>query len=514
MSNQTPEETAVQTPRGVFDELREQAEKEQMVNADRAIAEALLNAALRDKETPIEENRDGSFSVKSGPQNGSGNASEDPGPTDRDAVGEEPVNEIEDEPWPRMPEEAYHGPLGDLVRLIEPHSESDPVALLIQGLVMFGNVVGRNRYFIADGSQHYVNLFAVLVGKTSRGRKGTSWGRCVNLFSAIDKPWSQDHTPGGLGSGEGLIWAVRDPIYKTEAVREGKEIIGYQEVQVDSGITDKRLLLFESEFASVLKVMGRDGSTLSATIRQAFDTGNLRIINKNSPAKATGAHISIVGHITKVDLLRYLDSTEACNGFANRFLWPLVKRSKLLPEGGNLLDEDFGPVLRSLKRAFDHSIVTGEMKRDGKAREIWHTVYETLTKDQLGLFGSITARAEAHVMRLACVYALLDVCDEIKPDHLRASLALWTYCEESVRLIFGAATGDTVADRIIEALRMTPRGMSRNDIREMFQRHVKSERIDRALILLVKAGKAYFRKEESNGGRPIERWFAGTGTAP
>ena len=90
----------------------------------------------------------------------------------------------------------------------------------------------------------------------------------------------------------------------------------------------------EQEFASVLKVAEREGSTLSATIRQAWDSGNLRILNKNSPARATGAHISILGHVTKAELLRYLTSTEAANGFANRFLWVCVRRSKCLPEGG------------------------------------------------------------------------------------------------------------------------------------------------------------------------------------
>ena len=39
---------------------------------------------------------------------------------------------------------------------------------------------------------------------------------------------------------------------------------------------------------------------------------------KNSPAPATGAHISIVGHMTHDTLLRYLDRSELANGFANR----------------------------------------------------------------------------------------------------------------------------------------------------------------------------------------------------
>jgi len=119
-------------------------------------------------------------------------------------------------------------------------------------------------------------------------------------------------------------------------VREKGRIVDYQDVEVDPGVTDKRLMLFESEFASVLKVLAREGNTLSAIIRQMHDTGDLRTMTKNSPAKATGAHISIIAHITSEELLRYFDSTEAANGFGNRFLFLCVRRSKCLPRGGRV----------------------------------------------------------------------------------------------------------------------------------------------------------------------------------
>jgi hypothetical protein len=103
----------------------------------------------------------------------------------------------------------------------------------------------------------------------------------------------------------------------------------YQDVTFDQGEPDKRLLVTEPEFASALRVMGRDGNTLSAIIREAWDTGDLNILNKNSPVKATDARVSIIGHVTHEELRRYLDRTELANGFANRFLWICVKRSKL-----------------------------------------------------------------------------------------------------------------------------------------------------------------------------------------
>src|SRR5262249_45495007 len=156
------------------------------------------------------------------------------------------------------------------VSAIEPHTESDPVAILIQILTSFGNAIGKGPHFLAEAAVHSMNLFAVLVGDTSKGRKGTSQSNCKRVFQAVDPEWSSKKVLSGLSSGEGLIWAVRDPIYKTEPIKDRQHrVVDYQEVQIDSGVSDKRLLVFEPEFASTLKVMARDGNTLSATMRQA-----------------------------------------------------------------------------------------------------------------------------------------------------------------------------------------------------------------------------------------------------
>ncbi len=120
--------------------------------------------------------------------------------------------------------------------------------------------------------------------------------------------------------------------------------------------------------------------------------------------------------------------------------------------------------------------------------------------------GACTARAEAQVMRLACLYAVLDCSSLIRVEHLTAALAVWQYCEDSAGFIFGDSTGDSLADEILTVLKMTPPGMTRNDIREHFQRHKRSGEIDRALAVLEKSGLAKAQKEIT-GGRPSERWF-------
>lgn len=149
---------------------------------------------------------------------------------------------------------ALYGLAGEIVRTIDPHMESSQVALLLQLMVCFGNMIGRTAHFVAEGSQHFLNLFAVLVGVTSGGRKGSSWAQVSRLFRLVDSGWASNQPQSGLSSGEGLIWAVRDPTTKHEPIREKERVVGYQDVEADPGVSDKRLLVFESEFASPLRM--------------------------------------------------------------------------------------------------------------------------------------------------------------------------------------------------------------------------------------------------------------------
>src|SRR5262249_23075931 len=118
--------------------------------------------------------------------------------------------------------------------------------------------------------------------------------------------------------------------------REKGRVVGHEKVESDPGIPDKRLMLTEPEFASVLKHLERQGNILSTIIRRAWDGITLEGLTKNSPICATGAHVSVIGHITVEELKRYLTATEMANGFGNRFLWFCVKRSKALPEGSSV----------------------------------------------------------------------------------------------------------------------------------------------------------------------------------
>jgi hypothetical protein len=397
--------------------------------------------------------------------------------------------------WPKLGEAALYGPAGDLVRAIAPHTEADPVALLIQQLVAHGSATGRGPYFQVEGDRHHMNLYAVLVGATSQGRKGTSKGRIRQVYNEVDSTLTNGREVSGLSSGEGLIWAVRDPIYRGEELD-------------DAGVHDKRLMVAETEFASPLRVLRREGNTLSPVIRNAWDTGMLRSLVKNSPAVATDAHISIIGHITKEELLRHLDATEMANGFANRFLWVCVKRSQYLPEGGDLDLISHNSLISRLKESLEFAKRTGRITFTEDARLLWHQKYRALADGCPGLLGAIISRAPPQVLRLACIYALLDGSAVIERKHLEAGLALWSYCEDSARYIFGDRLGYPLADSIFQALHSQPNGLTRSQISDLLGRHVKSAEIESALRFLAERSLASFEPEETEG-RTAHRWKAG-----
>lgn len=400
----------------------------------------------------------------------------------------EPTAPEESQPWPTLKTDALHGLVGEVTRLISPHTEADDAAILFQTLTAFGVAVGRRPHYLVESDRHHANLFLAIVGNTAKGRKGTSWGRVRRLMEIAD-PTLDKRLESGLSSGEGLIWAVRDSS------------------EDHDGAQDKRLLIVESELASPLKVLSREGNTLSAVVRNAWDNGTLQSLTKNNPAKATGAHVGVIGHITKTELLRHLDATEFANGFANRFLYVCVRRSKVLPFGGSLDDEALKTLGRELSRVLSTVKTYERVTMTAETRDVWAEIYSDLSDAKPGLFGSLIARSEAQVLRLALLYALLDTSQTIKRPHLEAALACWDYCEASARYLFGASLGDPAADTILSALSRADGGLNRTDISALFNRNTKSSQIDRALSSLKDANLAApVAKVNPAGGRPSEVW--------
>jgi hypothetical protein len=410
-----------------------------------------------------------------------------------------PVLEQPSVAWPVLHVDAHYGLAWEIAAKIEPETETDPVAILIQVLVFFGNVVGRSAFVEVEATRHHANLFAVIVGSTSRARKGTSEQRVRAIFKDVDSEWLKRRVVTGMSSGEGLIWAVRDPIEKMEKQKDGTTEL----VVTDPGVSDKRLLVIESEFAAPLRIMKRDGNTLSAIVRCAWDGLPLQIMTRKDPVRATGAYVSIIGHVTKDELAATLNTeVEGFNGFANRFWWVCVTRSKLLPDGGKPVD--MTALVGRLASAVDFAREAGSVTRDADASALWRDLYERIAKDAPGgLLEAATSRGEAQVLRMSLVFALLDSSNVIRVPHVRAAYALWRYAADSARYVFGSSTGDGLADEVLAVVATGP--TTRTDLHRSLGNHVSSRDLDRVLRKLAGAGRIK-REKQATPGRPAEVW--------
>ena len=392
--------------------------------------------------------------------------------------------------FPAPPQPAvFHGLAGHIVTTIAPHTEADPAAILTQLLVAFGAAIGRHAWFTVEATRHHPNEFLVLVGDSAKARKGSSWDHVNRLLNTAD-PSLAARTLTGLSSGEGLIWAVRDP------------------TDSDPGVTDRRLLIVEPEFASVLKAASRDISTLSPTLRAAWDGRPLAILTRSAPARASDAHIAVIGHITSLELQHHVNPVETANGLLNRVLFIACRRVRLLPDGGHP-DPIAGTGLdRQLALAVAAARNAGEVGFTADARTLWHRAYQTLAQPQPGLAGQLTARAEAHIIRLALTYALLDRASSITPEHVHAALALHDYAARSAAWALQPDIGDPIAERVYAALRHArDNGLTRSQLLDLLHRNVSARRLDQALANLAAAEKVD-RQRVLTGGRPADLWIA------
>lgn len=378
--------------------------------------------------------------------------------------------------WPALHTVAYYGLAGDVVKALSPHTEADPAAVLVSFLAAFGSAVGPGPHALVGNTTHPARLDVIITGITSRGRKGTSWSEVRRLMVEADPAWAGDRVLGGLASGEGLITAL-----------EGDDV---------------RLLVVEPEFARTLAVCNREGSTLSAVLRQAWDTGDLRVMTRKNPLCVTGAHVSILAHITVDELRRRMCETDGANGFANRFLVACACRARLLPAGGALDHDSTTTLGRRIATALDQARRIGLVRRSGVAETRWAYLYRRMAEAPGGLAGAVTARAEAQCLRLSVLYALLDGSGVVDIEHLEAAWALWQYCEESAVFVFGDRLGDDVADRLLEALRDAgPAGLDGTAQRDLFGRNLPGRRLALARAELEQLGLARSRTE-GTGGRP------------
>jgi hypothetical protein len=308
--------------------------------------------------------------------------------------------------WPAaLGEDAFHGLVGEFVQVVGPQTEADPAALAIETLVMMGNAVGRGPFFRVGATRHALNEFAVIVGATSRSRKGTTFDHVKTLMARAKPSWVGLAIHGGLSTGEGLM-------------------------EVCARCPGGQVLFVEDEFGGALRKMKRRGNVLSQVLREAFDGHQLQVSTRGNPILVKEAHVGLLGHTTMDDLDSNLDEPEVFNGLVGRCLWSCARRWKLLPLGGTVADADLNRLGAQLRSALKYAEACGEIELSSKASSLWVRRYPDLSAETGGRLGAATSRAEAHARRLAAIYALLDRSCDVRVQHLRAALEVWRYCRQ------------------------------------------------------------------------------------
>jgi len=410
---------------------------------------------------------------------------------------------------PRGTPAMLYGIFGEIGRAAADGTEANPYAACMNAMVFFSACVGREVYLPIGDEFHHARLFALHIGRSSVGRKGTAAALLGHVVDEIDRKERVDaggflHTDsrllpkshtGGLSSREGIVMALHD------GFTQGKDEA--------APIRDKRLWVAESEFANTLAQAGRQGNTLSAALRDLWDGKTLKPLTKH-PLGASCPHVALMAACTPSEFLDMLTARDRDNGFINRFLIFHAERARLEPFPRQTPDN----VVESLAARFMEIITFAKggycwdadptqasqnrrrMRMNDEATALYGRLYrgELNHKKDGERIAGLLHRAPAYLLRMAMLFALSDLSEVIERRHLDAAMAWVRYWRESVKFIFNdakeeveqAKTSDK-AERLYQWLRARGKPASRTEITvECFSRHASKGDVDKAIDTLLR----------------------------
>jgi hypothetical protein len=391
-------------------------------------------------------------------------------------------------PVPSPDPAMYTGVLGDITHAAAPSTEADLVGIYASLLAGAGVILGRDPHVQVGNTRHPLLIWPLLLGRTGSGRKGEATST-AEIFLRTAALRFDEYTVSGLSSGEGLIERISD--------------------DPNDDKHDKRLLVIESEFTSVMARSKREGSTLAAVQRQAWDGKALRVLNRKQLI-ASGSHIAIIGHITPQEFRLRLAESDMTGGTYNRYLPLFVERSRMLP-----IPEGVGEhIVRRLGNRLATAILTAaDVKRISlgrEATEVWtDELYREMTAadDEDQAHAEFTRRAAPYCLRIAGLLTALDNGRSvIGKNEIVAAGALVRYAIASARYVLDRQVRDPRLDRIRRAIDAAgDAGLTRSAISGLFSRNLTKEVLDELLALLTADG-AYEECRIATRGRPAETY--------
>lgn len=408
---------------------------------------------------------------------------------------EEPDDTPPEEHFPILGEDGYHGIFGDIAKDIAPGTEASKAAVYLQTLVLFGNAIGRGAHWKINSDRHGTNEFAVVVGKSAKAKKGTSLSIAESIIQTMD-PDAPLRSKGGIQSGEGIIYAIRD---------DSPDM---------PGIPDKRLMLVESEFARILTVSNRQGNSLASELRNAWDSKAMSNIAKTyGETVCRDPHVSLIGHITRFELAERFNPLDIVNGFGNRILWVAARREQILSDPLDCQPIIDGYATR-LKGILERAKGIGKLYwADAETKAFYDQAYRNELEAENGetALAALVSRGAPHVIRIALILAAADGTKGINLQQLKAALAIWRFCQASAVWAFSGGGGTNLdeIERVQKALDDAPEGLSRSHISKVVLRNNRSrDQIEEILNSLRMRGTAKSTKvpPAPGGKKPTEWW--------
>jgi hypothetical protein len=389
-------------------------------------------------------------------------------------------------------------------------SEADPLGIYFSLLGVTGVYLGQNPRVQAGDDRHPLLVWPMLIGRSGTARKGASWSATRRLLSGADPDFVTRNIRSGLTSGEGLAAIFAEPDDDpSEADSKGRRgRAGGNGRLLPPG--DRRLLVFEPEWAAVMARMRRDGNTLSATLRAAWEGGDLSTLNVTARV-APSSHVGLITHITPEEFRAKVSASDLAGGTYNRFLPIAVARAQFLPLSTGAPEKLVRDLADNLRHRLAEGSNAGAIGLTDHAQTVWRDLYIEFGTDHgdTGVVEQFLARTAPNCLRIAAIHAAIDGKPAITTSHLKAAAALVRYSVASVRTVFN---GNEDLRKLLDFI--TDAGADGRTGKQIstdcFSRNRTAAQIGALLAQLTAAGTVIHtsRRPEGGRGRPAEVYTA------
>lgn len=414
---------------------------------------------------------------------------------------------------PALTKDMLPGILQEAVDACTLNSEAVPIAVAINLLSYFSALIGPTVYLQIGDEERLLNDFVLMVGPSGLGKGASSHGPkrifnrvegflALNLDNQFQAAKSESikvypnlkiHT-GGLSSGEGLAAALDDG----------------DDDGVLHSVPDKRLLVFEPEFANSMSMAQRSGNILMMVLRNAYDGVTIEPLTKKNKIRVSNPYVCLLAHITAKELSNHEQfSMLANNGMLNRFLILWQQPVKDVPFPLAIAQDKVDAMAQSLAEsvlfARQNSHETHWKKIIGRSKAmtmsddaiaLWKKEYgRLLNRPDCEIVKTLTRRHRLHALILASLFALLEQRFEIQAQDIRLALEWCEYSRKSVVYIFNTMKDQRDANNVHELSKKVlfaiyrlddkNRQCTRTDIHNWFSRKLKSSQLQACLEHLL-----------------------------